>query len=451
MLDRLTTRQRTMDRAILVGGLKSMTIRVVGVALSYGANILLSRALGVEQFGDYVIALGWALALVLPAKAGLDYSALRYLSVYLDSGNLGAFRAFVRFATITVVAISVTIEAIVIAAGRHLVPVDGETRFWAAMLILPLSLLIIYSLVLRTAQRIIGSQIYEQVLRPGLIIVGVFSMTLIGFKLSSGSAMALTSIAVVIALLAVLGELRQVSRPARLLACRYDDWRQWVMVSLPMLFLGVVQELMNQIDIILLGELSNAREAAVFAASWRLANLVPIALVGLATMAGPLMAAAYQRGAMDELHQISKIVSRASFGFALISALGLYLLARPLLGLFGPDFVNGKDVLAWLLLGGVANAFTGVVVYYTTLTGRERQGLIIFAVALVLSIALNLLLIPRLGAVGAAMASSSAMTAWNFIMLFYVRRTIGIDASAVALAPNRKRLEMAVTATRGKR
>jgi O-antigen/teichoic acid export membrane protein len=79
------------------------------------------------------------------------------------------------------------------------------------------------------------------------------------------------------------------------------------------------------------------------------------------------------------------------------------------------------------------NAFTGVVAYFTTLTGRERQGLVIFAVALVLSIALNLLLIPGFGAVGAAIASSSATAAWNLAMLVYVRRTLGIDASALAL------------------
>jgi O-antigen/teichoic acid export membrane protein len=76
-----------------------------------------------------------------------------------------------------------------------------------------------------------------------------------------------------------------------------------------------------------------------------------------------------------------------------------------------------------------------VVAYYATLTGRERQALAIFAGALVLSISLNLLLIPRFGAIGAAAASSSATGAWNFVMLGYVRRTLGIDASALALRP----------------
>jgi O-antigen/teichoic acid export membrane protein len=152
-------------------------------------------------------------------------------------------------------------------------------------------------------------------------------------------------------------------------------------------------------------------------------------------MAGPLIASAYERGLSTEMHRVSTLVARFGFGFAIVSASFLYLLAGPLLGMFGRGFVAGKDVLSILLIGGIANAFTGVVAYFTTLTGHERQGLIIFAGALILSIVLNVLLIPGFGAVGAAIASSSATIAWNLALLVYVRRTIGVDASAVGLAP----------------
>jgi O-antigen/teichoic acid export membrane protein len=229
--------------------------------------------------------------------------------------------------------------------------------------------------------------------------------------------------------------LRLVLRPAAAHRPSYDERRQWLAVSVPMLVLSVVQELMNQLDIILLGQLADSKQAALFAASWRLASLVPFALVGLATMAGPLIAAAYDRGSADELRRVSKVVARTGFAFALLGAAGLYLLGGLLLGWFGPGFEAGRNVLSILLLGGVVNAFTGVVAYYATLTGRERPALAIFAGALLVSIGLNLLLIPRLGAVGAAIASSSATAAWNVAMLVYVRRTIGIDASALALAP----------------
>lgn len=410
-----------------------MAIRIVGLAISYAANILLSRTLGLRAFGEYVIALSWALTLALPAKAGFDNSALRYSTIYLERQDFAALRGFIRFATILVICISLSIGALIVIAGPGLMPVQPQTRIWAAALVLPLALLALYSVIMRTAHRIVAAQFYDQMLRPALVIAGLVALLLAGHRLSPASAMALTVVAAFGALAALLIESRRAFRSAMPHPPSYDEWQQWVAVSLPMLMLGVVQELMNQIDILFLGKLATARDAALFAASWRLASLVPFALVGLGTMAGPLIAKAYEQRSMDELHRVSSIVARAGFLFALACAAALYLLGRPLLGLFGPGFVAGRDVLSVLLIGGVVNAFTGVVAYFLTLTGRERQGLVIFAGALVLSIVLNLLLIPRYGAVGAAVASSSAMAAWNLVMLVYVRRTIGIDASAIAL------------------
>jgi O-antigen/teichoic acid export membrane protein len=434
--DWATVREQFTDpihRTIIHGAGLSVGVRIMGLVLSYAANILLSRLLGLEAYGEYVIALSWALVLALPAKAGFDTTTLRYSTIYLEKNESAALRGFIRFASAFIALSWAVIVSLIMAAGQALIPVGDGTRAWGALLILPLALLAFCSALMRTARRIVAAQFYDQVLRPALIIVGVGVAVASGVRLAPNSAMGLTTVATSVTLGALILHLRRAFRAAGLHKANYDDWRKWLALSVPMLALSVVQELMNQIDIILLGQLADEKQAALFAASWRLASLVPFGLVGLATMAGPLIATAHDRGATDELHRVSRVVARAGFAFALVGAGILYLLGDTLLGLFGPGFVQGRAVLSILLLGGIANAFTGVVAYFATLTGRERPALGIFAGALVLSIALNLLLIPRFGAVGAAIASSSATAAWNLAMLFYVRRTTGIDASAVAL------------------
>lgn len=425
----------SIGRLLIRGAGVSVGVRVIGIALSYAANVLLSRTLGVEAFGEYVIALSWALTLTLPAKAGFDNSALRYSTIYLERGDFASFRGFVRTAAAAIAIVSLAITAAIWIAGARLMPVGPTTRAWAALLVLPLALLTFFSVVMRTAHRIASAQFYEQILRPGLIILGIGAVLTEGGRPTPAAAMGLTVFASAAALLAILFEMQRTFRSARDRQPRYGEWREWITVSAPMLLMGVVQELTNQVDIILLGQMADARAAALFAASWRLASLVPFALVGLATLGAPLVAAAYERRSSAELHRVSRIVARLSFVFALFSALVLYVFARPLLALFGPEFVSGVPVLAILLLGGVVNAFTGLVSYFATMTGRERQALVIFAGALVVSIGLNLILIPRFGAVGAAVASSAATIAWNVALLVYVRRVIGIDASALALSP----------------
>lgn len=153
-----------------------------------------------------------------------------------------------------------------------------------------------------------------------------------------------------------------------------------------------------------------------------------------------MIASAFHRNERDELHRVARLSARLGLGFALLAALVLIGAGRWLLEIFGPEFTTAYPALLVLLLGGLVNASTGVVAYLMTLTGRERPALAIFVAALALSLALNLLLIPRLGVVGAAIASTSALSFWNVAMVFYVRRSIGIDASALGLSPRQAHL-----------
>jgi hypothetical protein len=44
-----------------------------------------------------------------------------------------------------------------------------------------------------------------------------------------------------------------------------------------------------------------------------------------------------------------------------------------------------------------------------------------------------MILIPMLGALGAAIASTAALIGWNLGMSIYIRRKLGIDATAVGM------------------
>src|SRR5438270_2805470 len=134
-----------LRRVMLHGAALSTALRVAGVVLSYVANILLSRLLGIEAFGEYVIALSWALVLTLAAKAGFDNSALRYSTIYFEKQDFAAWRGFIRFAVAAVTLFSLAIGAFILLAGHGLLPGGSGTRVWAALLVLPLAFLALLS------------------------------------------------------------------------------------------------------------------------------------------------------------------------------------------------------------------------------------------------------------------------------------------------------------------
>ena len=422
-------------RIVLRGAAQSISVRIAGVALSYVATLILSRVLGLAEYGHYAIALSWVLVLALPAKAGFDNSSLRYATIYIEHGNHRALRAFILFAASVVAVTSLAMGAVIVEAGERFAHVDQRLLLWAALMVMPLALLALFSVLMRTACRIVASQFYEQMLRPLLVIAGIGTVAASGAIITAADALMITTLAAFVTLAGLLIHFRAAFSDTWHERPDLRAWRQWLAVSIPMLVMGVVQELMNYVEVIFLGLLADAQQAGLFAASWRVASLVPFMFVGLSTMGAPLIASAHERGAFDEMRRVSTLVARLGFASAALGALALLLFGRWLLGLFGSEFVAAYPVLAVLLVGGAVNALTGMVGYLMILTGRERIALVIFTGALALSIVLNLVFIPRWGALGAAIASSSATTAWNLAMLVFVRRTIGIDASALALRP----------------
>jgi len=439
---RVIGRLRQIGRAdplldfIVRGSFASLATRVVGIALSYVSVVVLSRTLGLAGYGFYAIALAWALVLVLPCRAGLDYAALRFASIYFERGHGARLKALVRFAALAMLSLS-----LLVGAGLYLLTIAGLTSIpsalapGVALLIFPVAALGLVAVLLRTARLIAASQFYEQVLRPAILILLLAAGAVLGIRLSPANAMILTAgsagAALVCGAIRVLHVLRSPVRPD------YSPWRDWIALSFPLLITTILQELLNQLDIIILGYLGTPAAAGLYSAAWRLASLVGFGLAALTTSSGPLIASAHARRDIAEYARIATITARFSLAASLALAVPLVIAGHHILRLFGPAFGEGYPALLILLAAGLVNGFTGVVAYFLTLTGKQVQALAIFACAVVISITLNLLLIPRFSIVGAAIASASATLFWNGAMLFYVRRSFGIDASALGLPVRR--------------
>nr|WP_280740568.1 polysaccharide biosynthesis C-terminal domain-containing protein [Sphingomonas kaistensis] len=129
--------------------------------------------------------------------------------------------------------------------------------------------------------------------------------------------------------------------------------------------------------------------------------------------------------------KIAQVSARLCFGSTLALAAGLLLVGPWLLQLWGKEFTASAPVLNVLLIGALANAATGSAGYLTILTGHERAALGILLVTLVLTVALELVLIPQFGAVGAASGAAFGLTLWNVVMALYVRRKLGIDCTVI--------------------
>lgn len=432
--------QRLLNDPVAGGVLRSsavsMSVRTAGLALAFLSQLLISQTVGVSAYGQYSIALGWALILVIPARLGVDNTVLRYASIYLEEENFAALRALIRFALVIMVLSSSTVAILLIAQaqlGSGLFSMfSSGAVLWIGALIFTLAALGLYSALIRSAKRVLASQLYEQVLRPGALIALIGAATFLGIHLSAEQALILTVIAAGAALAGIVVHFHSIAPPLRAYGHDQGDRREWIAVGWPLLLMNVVQEVLNQIDVILLGHLADTTASGLYSAAWRLASLVPFALVSLSFISAPMIATAYRRNDVGELSRIAKVNARLAFMFSVAMAAFLAAIGDFALRAFGPGFEAAYPALLILLGGGLISAFTGSVGYLMTMTGRQKPALLSVCAALAANLILNVTLIPRLGIVGSAVAATSSVLVYNLLMWIHVRRTMGIDASVIA-------------------
>jgi O-antigen/teichoic acid export membrane protein len=201
------------------------------------------------------------------------------------------------------------------------------------------------------------------------------------------------------------------------------EWVRWFAVRSPWLLAsGIAEVIYLRIDIVLLERLRGVEEAGIYAVAARLSEvwyMVPVALMGAVFPAlwsrrsdGP----AYQRGLQGSLD--------ALFAVALALAVFLQFAGRPLVHLlFGTAFSASTPVLQIHIWAGVFIFMRALLSRWLLAEDLLRFSLVTHVAGAVMNVALNLMLIPRYGAIGAAVATVISYASAGWLALFLSART----------------------------
>ncbi|HET9516221.1 MAG TPA: polysaccharide biosynthesis C-terminal domain-containing protein, partial [Actinoplanes sp.] len=176
---------------------------------------------------------------------------------------------------------------------------------------------------------------------------------------------------------------------------------------------------------LLTAALAGQREAGVFAAVGR------YALAGLLVMQGLRVAVAPQLSRLlgqNRRAAAAAVYRRTTLWIVLLSWPAFLLLAAfapAFLQLFGPQFAAGATPMAVLAAAMAVNVGVGLVQTVLLMSGNSRGHLRATVLGLTLNVTAGFLLIPRHGALGAAVAWSMGIVAENVIAAVLARRALG--------------------------
>ena len=114
------------------------------------------------------------------------------------------------------------------------------------------------------------------------------------------------------------------------------------------------------------------------------------------------------------------------FVFISFTNLGFALLGKWVLQTFyGADFVPAYGVYLWLIPASYGLSFGSLFNNYLNSKGFPVATIFIAGLVLVMNIGLNILLIPLLGIIGAAIATDIAYLLWFLLIIAYEQRSSG--------------------------
>jgi O-antigen/teichoic acid export membrane protein len=132
-------------------------------------------------------------------------------------------------------------------------------------------------------------------------------------------------------------------------------------------------------------------------------------------------------GRTAELERLARTTATFVAALSIVSLLGLLLFGRPLIGLaYGDEYVGAWSVLLILAVGTLWDAVSGNAGFVLQMTGHHVLLLLLTLGGGALNVILSLLLAPRWGGHGIALASSVTLVAFNVATVLVVHRLLGV-------------------------
>ena len=192
--------------------------------------------------------------------------------------------------------------------------------------------------------------------------------------------------------------------------------------SLPLAFMGLMSGTMLNVDVIMIGWWKGAAEVGLYAAAQK-----PIQIAyGFAIVAGGSLLPALSRVAREDkarfrsvLREVMKPVIAISAGISLICV----LFAKELLILaYGPEYAAAAGTFTILALTIAIN--TPIIIGFNAIIAAGKQNIYIWSapVEAVSNMALNALLIPRIGIEGAALSTLVTQLVVNAYLWSKIRK-----------------------------
>jgi len=398
-------------------------LRIVGMLLFFGLTLFLTNNFDPTQVGQYDFSRALLIFLGGICVFGMHQSVI-YYSGYLKANNALPYLKKVYGKMVVIVLVLAALFLLLISFISPQFIDKAFDKEVSRLVINSVFVLFFYGITLlnidvfRAINKIYISEIYRNVLRYAL-----FFGAILGLYFTNNPQYLVEVFLLNFLFLGVISTLYlfyYFSKTKQEEIAADISYKDIVKRSGPMAISAITYLLMQSVDIILLTKYSSFEQVAYYSVAIKLTTILSLVLASVNTVYAPTFAEWYSLKDFKSLKIGIKKSTRLIFVLTFPAILVVLLCANFILGLFGNDYTSAKSALIVLLIGQAVNALCGSVGVYMNMTGKQVVFQRILITAFAINVTLNLILIPKYGMLGAAIATSISTIFWNILTTAYI-------------------------------
>lgn len=412
---------------ILTGSIWALSARVIATALGLAFSVIVARIYGAEVVGIVAVVNAFLLLATIFTVFGTEISILRLIPEHLAKYSpTSAFKIY-RKTKFLVIAFSLVTGAVFFFAADMIAGKLFSKPHLSFYFALASGFIVFQSIMRLNTQAVRGLRL-SRVFALMLVLPQSFNLFfLISFGLFwPARDVPVYAVLCGFAMTGVLGWIIMEYNFKKLM--KPNDYvhsmpsQAILSISMPMLMASSMDFLIVHTGVIMLGIFRTEADVGYYAIAVKLATLTTFTIQAVNTMAGPKFSEFFHSDKIDELFHVARKSTKLIFFTNIPILLSICILGETILTIFfGREFSVAYPALLVLVLGQFVNTVTGLPGMFLNMTGKQTVLRNIMSAAAALSILLNLLLIPKFGYNGAAIAATLSLSFWKIISFAYIK------------------------------
>lgn len=417
---------------IAKGGALILIGSLISIIANFAYQFLLARLLGPAEVGNINLGISVITLVSLVMVFGLDRAVVRYVAHYLGLSDrlreVGVIVSVLRVLTITTLIVTpLFLISADFLANKVFHKPDLQIVFQIMGLGLPfIALTRVLLGIAQAYKKMTPILAIDQIAVPIFRVVG---LSLLVFLLgATGSAAALSfSFAAVLGCIPAAAIARRIFRQRGQNIARKLEIREILQYAWLAMLSIILNRTNTQTETLILGAFSTSEQVGIYTVGLKATILISIILDAIGLVFTPFIAELYAKKDLAQLNHQFKTVTRWAFTLALPVAIILFVVSPDLMSLLGQGFESGTLVMRILVVAQITYVILGSGGLILVMTDYNRLNTVDAILNLVTSLVLDLALIPRYGAVGAAVAGAITIIFVNLLRLLQIHHIFNIQ------------------------